>query len=150
MVGEFMTTLQVAEAMDTLIASVNDGALAPNTKYYFDHVWVGAPKRIPMGDKTIAIIEVVDEPEFHYTMCPTNIPYDITIRISILCKGHVEDSTKHCYKVVDAVKAALAAGDTIGGTASFSQIVEVIYGDAIGDAKNLVAGAEVYVRCRID
>ena len=149
MVGDSMTTLQVAEAMDTLIAGVNDGG-TPTPKNYFDHVWVGAPKKVPMGDKTIAIIEVVDEPEFYYTLCPTNIPYDITIRISILVKGHVEVSTKHCYTVVDAVKSALATGDTIGGTCSFSNIVEVIYGDAIGEGKNLVAGAQIYVRCRID
>ena len=144
-----MTTLAVAEAMDTLLVDVNDGA-TPTPKKYFDHVWVGAPKRIPMGDKTIAIIEVADEPEFYYTLCDTHVPFDIVIRISILCKGHVEDSTKQCYTVVDAVKAALIAGDTIGGTCSFSNILEVVYGDAIGEAKNLVAGAQILVRCRID
>jgi hypothetical protein len=146
--GEFMTTLAVAEAMDTLLVDVNDGAM-PTHKHYFDHVWVGAPKRIPMGDKTIAIIEVADEPEFYYTLCDTHVPFDIVIRISILCKGHVEDS-KECYEVVDAVKKALIAGDTIGGTCSFSNILEVVYGDAIGEAKDLVAGAQILVRCRVD
>lgn len=148
-----MGLLALVEALDTLLVGVNDGVVAPNTGYYFDHVWVGKPDKLPMGARCVSFIEIGLEPDFYYTFCPTNTQSDVNIYITIMSKGHVETAHKHLYKVVDATKNALYANDNISGTCIASTIESIEYGDvarAQVEPKNIATGARILLKCRME
>lgn len=147
-----MGLLALVNALDTLLVDVNDGG-TPTHTHYFDHVWVGKPDKLPMGDRCVAFIEIGMEPDFYYTFCPTNTQSDVDIYITILSKGHVETAHKHLYTVVDAVKKALYANDTITSTCIASTIESIEYGDVAKsnvEAKNVATGARILLKCRME
>lgn len=143
-----MKTSTLALAIQTTLEALNDGAL-PTSKVLFDHVWIGTPKKIPMGDRRVAIIDVLSEPEFHYTTCPANTPFDVTTRINIMVKGHVENATLDVMDMVDVIKKAIYSDDTFGSTCSFTIITNVEYGNVAGDGKNVVEGAYIDIMSRL-
>lgn len=145
MAGEIVTMIQ---ALKTLLADVNDGA-TPTHNHYFDHIWIGQPKKIPLGDKNIAIIEVASQPNYYYTTCAAQTQFDVDIIISIMCKGHVDVATLRAYEIIEAVQTALFNNQKITNTCLGSTVESVDYGDFWEQEKNLVTGARITLRCRL-
>jgi len=143
-----MKTSGLATALKSMIEGLNDGVI-PVHKHLFDHVWIGMPDKIPMGDRRVAIIDVLGEPLFHYTNCQANTQFDVDVRINIMCKGHVENATLDVYDMVDAIKEAMYTDDSIGGGCIFSNIINVDYGTVVGDPKNIVIGGYIDIKCRM-
>ena len=143
----------LVSALDTLLVAVNDGG-TPTHTHYFDHVWVGKPDKIPMGDKLVAYIEIGYIPTFLYTMgCPTNTQKDVDIYISIMSKGHVEKSHTNLYYAVDATINALLANDHITNSCISSTLEEVVFGDVVEtqhEPKTLVTGARILLKCQLE
>lgn len=137
----------VAQALQTKLQSVNNGG-APAVNY-FDHVWIGQPKKIPMGDKCVAMVEVASQPNYYYTTCPTHTQYDVDFVISIMVKGHVETAALYAYEVIEAVQTALFIDQKISNTCLGSTVEEVDYGDYWEENRNLVTGARLTLRCRL-
>lgn len=134
----------LALAIQTKLEGLTDG-----THLYFDHVWVGMPKKIPMGDKCIAMVEVKSQPNYYYTTCGAQTSYDVDFYINVMCKGHVEEATLHAYEVVEAVQSALFIDSKVSDTCMGSTIEDVDYGDYWEENKSLVTGARITLRCRI-
>lgn len=143
-----MKTSTLATNLKTMVEGLNDGAL-PTHKHYFDHVWIGMPEKIPMGDRRVAIIDVLNEPEFHYTTCNANTQFDVVLRINVMVKGHVENATLEVMDMMDVIKEAMYADDTLNGGCIFSNILEVDYGMIVGDSRNIVMGGYIDVICRL-
>jgi hypothetical protein len=143
-----MKTSGLATALKSMIEGLNDGVM-PVHKHLFDHVWIGMPEKIPMGDRRVAIIDVLGEPEFHYTNCQANTQFDVDVRINIMCKGHVENATLDAYDMIDAIKEAMYTDDSISGGCIFSNIINVDYGTVAGDPKNIVIGGYIDIKCRM-
>lgn len=139
----------LAQAIQTKLQGVNDGVAAPNTKYYFDHVWVGLPKKIPMGDRCVAMVQVANQPNYYYTTCPTTTMYDVDFIVNIMSKGHVENATLYAYEVVEAVQTAFFADSKFSNACLGSTIEQVDYGDYWEESKQLVTGARILLRCRL-
>lgn len=137
----------LAQGIQTKLQSVNNGG-TPAVNY-FDHVWVGMPKKIPMGDKCVSMVEVANQPNYYYNTCPTQTQYDVDFIITILVKGHVESSTLYAYEVIEAVQTALIGDQKISNTCIGSTVEEVIYGDLIEEDKQLITGARLTLRCRL-
>lgn len=136
-----------AQAIQTkLIALTNGGAPAVT---YFDHVWVGVPKKIPMGDRCIAMIQPVSNPNYYYSTCAATTQYDVDFMIDIVSKGHVENSTLYTMEVVEAVQGAFFSDQKISNTCLGSTVEEVEYIDVVQDEKALATGARIRLRCRI-
>jgi hypothetical protein len=137
----------LAQAIQTKLQSVNNGG-TPAVKY-FDHVWVGVPKNIPLGDRCVAMVEIASQPNYYYTTCPTITNYDVDFVINIMVKGHVENATLYAYEVVEAVQAAIFADTKISNSCIGSTIEDVQYGDWFEQERSLVTGARLTLRCRL-
>lgn len=137
----------LAQALQTKLAALNNGGSPAVT--YFDHVWIGMPKKIPMGDRCVCMIEVASQPNYYYNLCPTQTQYDTDFIISIMVKGHVESAALYSYEVVEAVQSALFADQKISNSCLGSTVEEVIYGDYWEESKALVTGARITLRCRL-
>jgi len=137
----------LAQAIQTKLQSVNNGG-TPAVNY-FDHVWIGMPKKIPMGDKCIAMVEIASQPNYYYNLCAAQTQYDVDFIISIMCKGHVENATLYAYEVVEAVQTALFTDQKISNSCLGSTVEEVDYGDYWEENKSLVTGARITLRCRL-
>ena len=138
----------LAQSIQTELKTVNNGA-SPTPKNYFDHVWIGQPKKIPMGDKCVAMVEVASQPNYYYTTCGAQTQYDIDFVISIMTKGHVENAALYAYEVVEAVQTAFFLDQKVNNACLGSSVEEVIYGDYWQENKNLVTGARITLRCRL-
>lgn len=138
----------VAQAIQTKMAALNNGA-TPTPVTYFDHVWIGVPKKVPMGDRCIAMVEPVSNPNFYYTTCATQTSYDVDFMIDILSKGQIETSTLYVMEIVEAVQTAFFNDSKVSNTCLGSTVEDVDYIDVIGDDKNLATGARIRVRCRL-
>lgn len=138
----------LAQAIQTKLQSVNNGG-TPTPVNYFDHVWIGQPKKIPMGDKCIAMVEVASQPNYYYSTCASTTQYDVDFVISIMVKGHVENATLYAYEVVEVVQTALFTDQKISNSCLGSTVEEVVYGDYWEENKNLVTGARIKLRCRL-
>jgi hypothetical protein len=127
-------------------------ALAPiatPTVYYFDHVWIGIPEKIPMGDKHVVTIVASSNPDFFYTSCATATMKDTDFEITIWSKGSVEKATLATYDMTDIVLTSLYADDTIGGTCLGSTIENVVYdNEGFRSGTNMIMGARITLRCR--
>lgn len=143
-----MKTSSLASAVKTALEALNDG-VNPVHKHLFDHVWIGMPEKIPMGDRRVAIIDILGEPEFHYTNCNANTQFDVDLRINIMSKGHVENATLDVFDMIDAIKEMMYTDDTFAGGCIFSNIMAVDYGTVVGDSKNIVMGGYIDVKCRL-
>ena len=137
-----------AQAIQTKLVALNNGG-SPTPVVYFDHVWVGVPKKIPMGDRCIAMIQPVSNPNYYYTTCAAQTTYDVDFMIDIVSKGHVETSTLYVMEVVEAVQTALFADQKISNTCLGSTVEEVEYIDVVQDDKALATGARIRLRCRL-
>lgn len=147
-----MTLETLMTNLETVLAGMSTGS-APNLIYYFDDVWIGMPDKIPMGNTTVAIIEVASIPDFYYTMCSsTSFQYDVDIQITIMTKGHVETAHKRCYVVTEAVMDTIAADDTISSGCSSSTLESVEFGDVAEgkDMRNLIAGSRIILKCKME
>ena len=138
----------LATSLQTKLIDVNDGG-TPTHVHYFDHVWVGMPKKIPMGDKCVAIVELASQPNYYYTTCAAQTTYDVDVNINVMCKGAVESATLYAYEVVEAVQTALFTDDKISNSCLGSTIEAVDYGDYWEENKSLVTGARIVLRCRL-
>jgi hypothetical protein len=144
-----MTLTTLLAALDTMVSGVNDGA-TPIHNHYYDHCWVGMPEKIPMGDKTVGVIEVVQEPEFHYKTC--GVLYDVEIDIYTLCKGSVETAHSKCITVTTALKTAIVADQKFSNNCDDSMITRVIYGEMdVGktDKRHMVAVSKLTLLCKM-
>lgn len=148
-----MGLLALVEALDAVLVAVDNGLTGDSKIIYFDHVWVGKPNKLPMGARCIAFIEIGAEPDFYYTFCPTNTQSDVDIYITVMSKGHVETAHKHLYTVVDAVKKALYANDSITNTCIASTIESIECGDIAEsqvEPKMLATAARIVLKCRME
>jgi hypothetical protein len=107
------------------------------------------PKKIPMGDRCVAMVEVANQPNYYYNLCAAQTQYDVDFMINVMCKGHVESATLYAYEVVEAVQSALFLDQKISNSCLGSTIEEVDYGDYWEEAKSLVTGARIRLRCRL-
>jgi hypothetical protein len=139
--------------LDNIVSAmklVNDGVAAPDTHYYFDHVWLGMPNRLPMGDHCVAIVEATGIPDFDYKMCTTTpFTYEVEIAITIANKGQVSTALSENYDVTNATLSAIAAAPTFSGGCMTTYIENVQFGDVAlsEDQKNLVRGSRIIIRC---
>lgn len=138
-----------AQAIQTKLVALTNGVAPPNTVTYFDHVWIGVPKKIPMGDRCIAMIQPLTNPNYYYTTCAAQTQYDVDFMIDIVSKGHVENSTLYVLEVVEAVQSALFSDQKIGNSCLGSTVEDVEYIDVVQDDKALATGARIRVRCRL-
>lgn len=143
-----MKTSTLMSNLKSMIEGLNDGAV-PTHKHYYDHVWIGMPEKIPMGDRRVAILDALGEPEFYYTNCNANTQFDVDVRINIMSKGHVENATLDIMDMIDIIKEALYTDDTISGGCIFSNIMAVDYGMIVGESKNIVMGGYIDIKCRL-
>lgn len=143
-----MGTKTVAQAVETLIAGLNDGG-TPTPNYYFDHVWIGKPEHIPMGARAIAYVEVAQDPTFYYTTCANATQHDTDILITCLTKGRTEIATPYLYDLRDYVVAGLINNPTLSGAIIHSTIEEIVYGDYLGESNNIITGFRLTLRCKI-
>jgi hypothetical protein len=133
----------------TLLKDVNDGA-TPTHNHYFDHVWLGMPNRLPMGDQCVAIVEATGIPDFDYKMCTTTpFTYEVEVSITIANKGEVTHALSRNYDVTNATMSAIAAAPTMSGACITTYIENVQFGDVAlsEDMKNLVRGSRIIIRC---
>lgn len=137
----------LALAVQTKLQGLNDGGTP--SKSIFDHVWIGMPKKIPMGDNCVAMVEVASQPNYYYTTCANQTTYDVDFMINVMCKGHVEKATLHAYEAVEAVQTALFMDEKLGDACIGSTVEEVTYGDYWEENKSLVTGARITLRCRV-
>lgn len=136
----------------TALKSVNDGA-TPTPHKYFDHVWLGMPKKLPMGDHCVAIVEAMGIPEFDYKMCTaTPFTYETEIVITIANKGEVTYALSANYDVTNATMAAIAAAPSFSNACITTYIENVEFGDVAlsDDMKNLVRGSRIIIRCAMN
>lgn len=138
----------LAQAIQTKLIDLNDGG-APTHVHYFDHVWIGVPKKIPLGDRCVAMIEIASQPNYYYTTCGAQTQYDVDFVVNIMVKGHVESAALHAYDVVEAVQYAIFTDSKISNTCLGSTVEDVQYGDWWEEAKSLVTGARLTLRCRL-
>lgn len=137
--GLNMGVVAQAQAIKELLVAMN----------VFDHVWLGSPDKIPMGDRLVAIVEPVTAPTFYYTMCATSTTKDVDFYITILSKGKVEQAHIYSWEQTDAVLAMIYANNKIKGTASDVTVEEVTYGEmAAPEGKQLIAASRITLRCR--
>jgi len=141
-------TKTVAQAIQTKMVALNNGG-TPTPVTYFDHVWVGVPKKIPMGDRCIAMIQPVANPNYYYTTCAAQTQYDVDFMVDIVSKGHVENATLYTIEVVEAACTALINDQKISNSCLGSSIEEVEYIDVVQDDKALANGARIRLRCRL-
>lgn len=134
-----------AQGIQTILEALVDSASKP----YFDHVWIGVPSKIPMGDKSIAMIEVISNPNFYYTTCPAQTQFDVDFMVNIVCKGQIEEATLRTIELVEIVQTALIMDQKIQSTCIGSTVEEVQYMDMVQDNKALATGARIRLRCRI-
>jgi hypothetical protein len=137
-----------AQAIQTKLVALNNGG-SPTPVTYFDHVWVGVPKKIPMGDRCIAMIQPLTNPNYYYTTCAAQTGYDVDFMVDIVSKGHVENATLYMLEVVEAVQTAFFVDQKISNTCIGSTVEEVEYIDVVQDDKNLATGARIRLRCRL-
>lgn len=137
----------LAQAIQTKLIALNNGAVPPVT--YFDHVWIGVPKKIPMGDRCIVMIQPVSNPNYQYTTCGAQTSYDVDFMIDIVSKGHVENSTLYVMEVVEAVQTDFFTDPRISNSCIGCTVEEVEYIDVVQDDKALATGARMRVRCRL-
>lgn len=138
----------LAQALQDDLEALNNGG-SPTPVVYFDHVWIGMPKKIPMGDKCVAMLEVASQPNYYYTTCGAQTQYDVDIMINVMVKGHVETATLYAYEVVEAVQNMVFLDPKISSSCIGSTVEEVEYGDYWEEAKSLVTGARIKLRCRL-
>lgn len=118
---------------------------------YFSHVWIGMPKKIPMGTKDIAIIELSQEPTFYYSTCANLTQSDRDYNITIMSKGSPEIAHLRCYDLTDIIKTELLSDTKISNTCADSTLEQIIYGDIIDsntDNKNLITASRITLRCK--
>lgn len=137
-----------AQAIQTKLVDLNDGG-TPTHIHYFDHVWVGVPKKIPMGDRCIAMIQPISNPNYMYSTCAATTQYDVDFMIDIVSKGHVETSTLYVLEVVEAVQNAFFSDQKISNSCLGCTVEEVEYIDLVQDEKALATGARIRLRCRL-
>lgn len=137
----------LALAIQSTLEGLTDGETEPT--YYFDHVWIGMPKKIPMGDRCISIIEIASQPNYYYTTCAEQTQYDVDFYINVMIKGHVENATLYAYEVIEALQTEIFSDQKFGGACIGSTVEEVMYGDYWEEAKSLVTGARITLRCRL-
>lgn len=134
--------VSVMTNLKTLLENVNDGG-SP-AKKYLDQVWIGQPKKIPMGAKHIAIVNPLSNPDFYYTTCNTNVQKDFVVEIVIATKGHIEHATMDNLTATEAVMSMLNVNPKINNTAVGSTIETVDYGGlGIADDKNLAIASKI-------
>ena len=138
----------LAQAIQTKMVALNNGG-SPTPVTYFDHVWVGVPKKIPMGDRCIAMIQPLANPNYQYTSCGATTQYDVDFMVDIVSKGHVENSTLYMLEVVEAVQNAFFLDPKISNSCLGCTLEEVEYIDVVQDDKALATGARIKVRCRL-
>lgn len=138
----------LAQAIQTKMVALNNGG-TPTPVTYFDHVWVGVPKKIPMGDRCIAMIQPLHNPNYYYSTCASTTQYDVDFMIDIVSKGHVENATLYMLEVVEAVQTALFGDQKISNSCLGCTVEEVEYIDVVQDDKALATGARIRVRCRL-
>lgn len=145
-----MGTKTVAQAVETLIAGLNDSA-TPTPNYYFDQVWLGKPEKIPMGAKAIAYVEVAEDPTFYYTTCNNATMHDKNILITVLSKGRTEVATANLYDLRDIVVTGIHNNPTFSSATVIDSTIEnIIYGDYIGEANNIITGCRITVKVRVN
>lgn len=137
-----------AQAIQTKLAALNDGA-TPTPKVYLDHVWIGVPKKIPMGDKCIAMIEILSNPNYYYTTCAAQTQYDVDFMINVVVKGNVETTTLYTAEMVDIIQTALLSDQKISNSCLGSTIEDVDYVEVVQDNKSMATGARIRLRCRL-
>jgi hypothetical protein len=138
-----------AQAIQTKLVALTNGVAPPNTVTYFDHVWVGVPKKIPMGDRCIAMVQPTANPNYYYTSCNANTQYDVDFMIDIISKGKIDTATLYILEVVEAVQNALFSDQKISNSCLGSTVEDVEYIDVVADEKNLATGARIRLRCRL-
>ena len=137
-----------AQAIQTKLEALNNGG-TPTPVTYFDPVWVGVPKKIPMGDRCIAMIQPISNPNYYYLTCGDKTQYDVDFMVDIVSKGHVENSTLYVMEVVEAVQNAFFIDTKIGNSCLGSTVEDVEYIDVVQDEKALATGARIRLRCRL-
>jgi len=136
----------------TALVDVNDGA-TPTHHHYFDHVWLGMPKKLPMGDHCVAVVEAMGIPEFEYKMCTTTpFTYEVEAVITIANKGEVTKALAANYDVTNAVMSAIAAAPSFSGACITTYIESVEFGDVAlsDDMRNLVRGSRIIIKCAMN
>ena len=131
----------------TAMESVKDGS----NKAYFDQVWIGMPKKIPMGAKNICIIQPVSDPNFFVSTCPSLTKNDTDIEITMVSMGAYGDAQLTNYDITDAVKQKLYSDETFGGACIDSTPEQVNYGEMVSgtEGKQLQAASNLVIRCRM-
>jgi hypothetical protein len=139
----------VAEKLETLMEALNDGA-TPVANKYFDHVWVGLPKKIPQGGKRVCIIEASNSPDFYYSTCATATNKDTLFYITIISSGTVEAAHKDIYNITDIVEDSIIADPKLGGTVEDCSVEYTLYGDIVDTRSNsLQAASRITLKIRI-
>jgi len=141
-------TRAIAEALQGILQNLNDGAV-PKANNYFDHVWIGMPEKIPMGDQNVAIIVADTDPTYTYATGPLCVGWDTDFLIFIMNKGTVTEATLTNYDITDIVKRALLSDHKISDTCLGSTIEDVTRGPVAESLKKLVAGSQITLRCRL-
>lgn len=138
----------LAQAIQTKLAALNDGA-TPTPLVYFDHVWVGMPKKVPMGDRCVAIIEAAKQPNYYYTTCAAQTQFDIDFNIFIMVKGGVENATLYLMEIVEVVQNAVITDQNISNTCIGSTVEDVTYVELDDQGRSIAKGANIVLRCRL-
>lgn len=147
-----MTMHSLLDNIVTAMKAVNDGA-TPTAHVYADHVWLGMPNRLPMGDHCVMVVEPISAPNFYYKMCASDpFTYDIDVEIIIANKGEVTKAYGQNLIVTEAVINAISAAPTFSGACVTTTIESVEFGDVAlsEDTRNLVRGSRVIIRCKME
>lgn len=138
-------------AIKTFLQGINDGG-SPTPKYYLDHVWLGRPNKLPMGNVSVSFFEIDRQPDFYYTLCDTIMEEDVDVLITVMCKGSVEQAHINLYTIIDAIKTAWKSNRKFSGACIGSTIEDIEYGDvaeSVVDPKILATAARIRIRCRL-
>jgi len=138
----------VAQAIQTKLAALNNGA-TPTPVTYFDHVWVGVPKKVPMGDRCVAMVSAVSQPNYYYTTCGSQTSFDVDFSIFIMVKGSVENAELYLMEVIEATQYAFFTDEKISNSCLGSTVEEVDYKELADDNRSIATGAAIRLRCRL-
>jgi len=147
-----MTMKTLLDNIVTAMKTVNDGA-TPTAHNYADHVWLGMPKKLPMGDHCVMIVEALGMPNFYYKMCTSDpFTYDVDVVITVVNKGEVTKALSENYTVTERVMNAIGAAPSFGGACVSTTIESVEFGDVAmsADEKNLARGSRIIIRCSME
>lgn len=134
-------TSQIAEEIKQLLV----------TNELVDRAWIGMPKKIPSSAKTIAIIEPINDPEYHYTATKNKVVFKFTdFYITILTKGKDETAFKNNWDSTDKIKRILTINHKLNGKCIDSTLEDTLYGTPNRDETNkgLTAGSQITLRCK--